>query len=1336
MKRVFGGLARWLWYLAAATVVLCAALVSLGQYYFPYLDEYRGELVARATARLPFGIEVAGLRAEWTALAPTFHVEGLRLYAREEPAITILSSSRSDLRIDIVRSLLARAPRIRSIAASDVQLGFREDSEGHWHLAGIGAARAPADRDAILDFFLAIEDISLERSRLVLSPARGAAIETQDASIRMQNFRRLRRLDARFRDDATGGSLDLLVETDGDPRQRGDFEAKAWLRLRDARLARLQPLAGAALRLPRAELTGELWASLDADGSLSVQGDLRAPAIVFEPLPSGRSLEPLRDLDTRFAMRRQGDATTLWLDHLRGSWYAQDVDLGHVRLARSTAPGGAHYAAAADYIDVGALSGIVMGAGLLQGPFADALADLSPYGGLADVHLDVDGQQGKPAAFRLRARLEDVSASPWRSAPGVRNARGYVDLGPAGGFVDLDSQAITLEFPRLYHEDIDFSAARGRVTWSRDAGGLSVGSELLELHQGETPYSARFGLRLNRDPTLEDEFTMAASVRNADASLHESLVPYTVDRGMHRWLRQAIRQGRVDTGSFAFRTAFGRPDRSQARTVQLALEVSDAAIDYHPDWPPVSGAHARVQIDDKLTRVWADAGEVLGARLRDALVEVSLADGQKRLGVRGHVDADLGQVLQLVNASPLARITRGALRDWRGSGETAVDLDLDLPLGKPIEAASARIGVHAAITGGTLQLGSLGLDLAQIAGPLDYSLRGGLRSEALSGTLWGRPFKAHLGPRQGAVDRLQIDATGTAAVPDIERWLGLSSGGLLAGETPFTVRLEQRDRGFATHIASSLQGVESTAPLPFGKDVAVAWPLDIGWEPGEQGTRIDARIEGLGALSLLHPADGAAAGEIVFGEGPAPEAGGRGIGLRGHVDSADAAGWIVAVSRLVSLNAGGLGAGDGFHIDGLRVDSARLLRPDLAGLELRSHRDSENFVIGFSADLLAGEFRIPADRARPFGLTLDRIELAPFLATPTVEGGAIPTPAPDGSAAADFGQAPDPWDALAGAHVPPIDVRILSARSGPRDLGSWQFRIASETDALALSGATATMPGMTLGGIADAPGAALRLRWIAGKPRSELAVGLRFDNPGDFFRNWGYGPVLEGRDGRAEVSLSWPGNPLALRMADATGLLDFEFSNGRLLRGGGSNPLMRAFGVLRFDELLRRLKLDFKDLYQSGLSFDRFEAAINVADGLARTSEPMDLRGPTARMRLSGESDLRRNLIDADLVVSLPLGSNLPWVAALAGGLPAVAGAYLASRIFEDQLGRFSSAGYKVTGPLDEPKLELVKVFDAGPAAPPPKAAANATAAANASSATAAPESPAVTAPPAEDPSP
>jgi hypothetical protein len=98
----------------------------------------------------------------------------------------------------------------------------------------------PADRDAILDFFLAIEEIGLERTRVVLSPANGGQIETQDATLRMQNYRRLRRIDARLRDDNGGGKLDLIVETHGDPRRHGEFDASAWVRLEDARLARLQ----------------------------------------------------------------------------------------------------------------------------------------------------------------------------------------------------------------------------------------------------------------------------------------------------------------------------------------------------------------------------------------------------------------------------------------------------------------------------------------------------------------------------------------------------------------------------------------------------------------------------------------------------------------------------------------------------------------------------------------------------------------------------------------------------------------------------------------------------------------------------------------------------------------------------------------------------------------------------------------------------------------------------------------------------------------------------------------------------------------------------------------
>ena len=166
MKSGLRRLVVWGWYLAALVLVLSASLVSLGQYYFPYLGEYKEPLLRRAVAELPFGIEVAGLSAEWTGLAPTFYVQGLRLYPRNEPAVTILSSSSAEIRIDILGSLLGLVKRWRKIVAENVALDFLESADGSWHLAGVGSnPRSRSNPDVIVVFFLAIEEIELRRIR-------------------------------------------------------------------------------------------------------------------------------------------------------------------------------------------------------------------------------------------------------------------------------------------------------------------------------------------------------------------------------------------------------------------------------------------------------------------------------------------------------------------------------------------------------------------------------------------------------------------------------------------------------------------------------------------------------------------------------------------------------------------------------------------------------------------------------------------------------------------------------------------------------------------------------------------------------------------------------------------------------------------------------------------------------------------------------------------------------------------------------------------------------------------------------------------------------------------
>ena len=63
--------------------------------------------------------------------------------------------------------------------------------------------------------------------------------------------------------------------------------------------------------------------------------------------------------------------------------------------------------------------------------------------------------------------------------------------------------------------------------------------------------------------------------------------------------------------------------------------------------------------------------------------------------------------------------------------------------------------------------------------------------------------------------------------------------------------------------------------------------------------------------------------------------------------------------------------------------------------------------------------------------------------------------------------------------------------------------------------------------------------------------------------------------------------------------------------------------------------------------------------------------------------------VDGELIVTLPLVENIPWVAALAGGLPIAAGTYLVSKVFEEQVNRLSSGVYSVRGDLKSPEVLL-----------------------------------------------
>jgi uncharacterized protein YhdP len=67
------------------------------------------------------------------------------------------------------------------------------------------------------------------------------------------------------------------------------------------------------------------------------------------------------------------------------------------------------------------------------------------------------------------------------------------------------------------------------------------------------------------------------------------------------------------------------------------------------------------------------------------------------------------------------------------------------------------------------------------------------------------------------------------------------------------------------------------------------------------------------------------------------------------------------------------------------------------------------------------------------------------------------------------------------------------------------------------------------------------------------------------------------------------------------------------------------------------------------------------------------------------------NELDLNLDLRIRVGENLPWYAAILGGLPAVAGSAVINKVFEEDINDLSNYQYEILGTISQPELRRIK---------------------------------------------
>lgn len=1264
MTRLFSRLLGLFWQLAALLLILIAAYVALGRELVPLVAEYRVELEQRARAAgLP--LRIGRLEGRWQGLAPLLVAEDVDVGEGEQR----LHLDRATLRPALLSSLLKRRAQIAHLHLEGLQLHLREQEDGRWRVDGLPkpAEDKPLDLARLLEQSGRLERLSLSAGRLLVEPRDQEPLALTYVQLSLRQGER-QRLDGRLV-LPDGQPLAFHVDTRLNVADWRASPASLYLNLPQSNWAawvpaRLTP----GWDLQKLAAGGEFWLHWQYARVERLTGRLRANNILAQ---RGEALPlALDDLTLDLFFRQQEQGFELVLDSLAFSLGEERWGNARIGVRRSEENGEPLWQASADRIDIRPLAGLAEAAVELPPRAHEILAALQPRGRIANLQLSFRPSLPLTERLQFSAGLDRIGVDPFLASPGLENVSGRIEGGIGGGELRVDSEDFVLHLDKLFPEPWQYRRARATLNWHFDDQAFSLSAPYIRVLGEEGTIGADFMIRLIHDPAAEDYMDLRVGLRDSEARFTPRYLPTrspAMSQPLAQWLQTAIRGGQVDEGWFQFQGALNKGAAPEARSLSLFFRVRDAELAFQPGWPELRDVHGDVLIEDEGIRVLASHGRLLDAEVRDVLVSIPrVPDQPLRLKVDGKVEADLADAIKVLKEAPTPAAS--VFAGWQGKGPLSGELKLDLPLGK---GAPAHVRAAFSTREAQLQLAEPAVTLEQLSGDFVYDTREGLSAPEIHAQAFGSAIRGRARALGKGQAHTRLDVGGRIAWPRLAKWLQIPQPLPLEGQLPYDLVVDLDGEDSRLSIRSSLKGLAVDLPEPFNKPAGKELPSELRMTLAGRERRYEFVYGEVAGLLLAAPPGrlGDGRGELRIGGQPRLPTS-PGLRIAGRVPNVEWAAWKALLDRLGGTPKAGQSGLPLELVSGgeLRIDRFDGFGLQVADLRVGLQNAGQSWTLKLDSEPIAGRIGLPKTSGQPLDVDLDWLRL--------------PEPKPR-EEKSDV----DPLADVDPRSLPAMDVRISKLSLGERPVGGWSFALRPDAGGARLESLSLGLRGALLTGQGywEMGEAGLVTRYQGRLEGSDLA---------DVLRAWDFAPTLSSKRFRLDVDGRWPGSPAAVSLAGFSGVMGGRMDEGQVRELDGNASALRVFGLLNFDSIGRRLRLDFSDMLGRGLSYDRFRGVLHASDGVYRTDKPMTMEGPSSNFELEGILDMRQQRIDAKVLVTLPVSNNLS-LAALLLGAPAVGGALLiADKLLGDEIARFASVRYDVNGPLDDPKISFDKPFE------------------------------------------
>ncbi|WP_394147698.1 YhdP family protein [Shewanella atlantica] len=1266
---------RYCWQTLAVILVLFALAVSLFRGLLPQLTEVRQDLVNYIEDEYQVQVSVGELNAEWQAFGPALTVKELVLPPQERLPFTLVIRG-VHVKLDFWESLMTTSPQIENVIFEGVEVGLDLDKLNQVESR---TNSAEIDTDWLYSLLLEqLEHFSISEGSLQLlskhhdfSPIYVKDLRWQNSSGKHQGQGKLY-LDEKaseveqlslslqvngsgFRPDNLTGQIYLAASSldlgEWASRQKNPYDNKSKL-----------PLEGV--------VNLQAWLSLS-------ERSIESGLIQFEP----SWLEwQLSGQEQHFEIK---GGQLEWLPTESG-WQLSSRNLEFETNERPwpelnfiAEQRGSRLSAYLNRLDTSSLLPLLPLVPAVDLHLLKTWQSVAPQGYLDNIKLSVDDERQPQLSV-------DVAQLQWQRFDGIPGSS-PLDLKVAwyddALYFSAPQQDYTLDFGAAFKAPITLSGAAFDAKFNTETSELTLPHLKLANKDIGLDASMKMGFAGNT------HLALLADVKISDVANAGNYFPLQgMDAELVEYLEAGLVAGNTQDARVVWHGFLNRyPYKDHSGIFQAAFTLSDAEFEFQPDWPPVRSLELSALFENAAMYLTIDNGDLLDVVVDGARINIPELGARSLLEIDAELATKGAAATEVIQASPLADSVGSTLEVVQIQGDVTASLDLSIPL---YDGEEEQIRGRVNFDQTPVYISEPGVQLDGVTGQVSF-VNEVVKGKDIKALLYQQPVSLSFDTEQVRDNYgLNLDLNGVwqldALPPELDNPLMEFYSGEVSWDGAMTLIFDQTGYRIQAQVNSDLLGTELMLPAPFTKAAGEKRRLSaelIGDNKQSSiGIKLGKQMEFWGGFDIesgdqLHHFD------LLLGRlfKPGDQLKRDNGHLQLDIAQTEFSPWLpVITSFIASGETGGeTEAGAGVESDSqLEGEQARGFFPPLVSIDAQI-ADLNLMGQQLSELTIAAKPNEQAWRFEAMSNEFDgRIDFYPDWSTQGLKMVASKfyiAPSLKEESQADFKS-----DTVLN-NLPPLALDVDDFRLYGKPLGHLVLQGTPQEGHYQIQTLSLTTPDVKLSGTGA---------WknSAGENLTEFNVKLEATKFDAISSILDMDPGLKDAPVELDATISWQGAPYAFSLESLNGNINFELGKGHLSEV--SDKGARIFSLFSLDSLLRKLSLDFSDVFGKGLYFNSFTGTLKIDNGVIKTRDT-EMDAVAGNMKVRGYTDLVTESLNYDIRFVPQLASSVPTVVLLTtGGWTLGIGAFALTKVLEPVIEVITELRFRLTGTMSEPKLE------------------------------------------------